>query len=63
MDKLAHLLKHWQDHNEEHVANYRTWADRAAGAGEVEVADLLREAADITGQVTALFAKALKGLK
>ncbi len=62
MEKLSHLLKHWQDHNEEHVADYRQWADKAEASGRTETAALLREAAEISARVTELFARAKAAL-
>jgi hypothetical protein len=58
MEKLAHLLEHWQSHNQDHVSSYRNWADRAEAAGNTEAAALLRQAAEITETVTGLFARA-----
>lgn len=62
MEKLAHLLGHWQEHNQEHEANYRSWADKAEAAGRGEAADLLRQAAKVTDQVSDLFARAKASL-
>ena len=57
-DKLAHLLHHWQEHNQEHSANYLSWAEKAEAAGHKEAAELLRQAARTTDEVTELFIKA-----
>lgn len=62
MDKLAHLLEHWQGHNTDHVTDYRDWAEKAGAAGKAETADLLRQAAEATDRVTSLFAQALKAM-
>lgn len=62
LEKLPHLLEHWREHNDEHAANYRNWADRAAAAGKTASADLLRQAATVTDQVSALFDEAKKKL-
>ena len=32
-DKLRTLLPHWIEHNAEHSAEFRQWAERAGGAG------------------------------
>ena len=58
MDKLAHLLEHWQGHNNDHAANYRSWAKKARQAGLAETAALLNEAARATDSITEMFAKA-----
>jgi hypothetical protein len=31
-DKLGVLLPHWIEHNEQHAAEFRDWADRAGPA-------------------------------
>ncbi|MBU2551472.1 MAG: hypothetical protein KKB20_23880 [Proteobacteria bacterium] len=63
MDKLAHLLEHWREHNDEHAANYESWADKAARAGHKETAALLRQAAQATQQISDLFSRAKKAIK
>jgi len=44
-DKLSTLLAYWLEHNQEHGAEFREWADRIA-AEQSEVAQRLRRAAD-----------------
>ncbi len=63
MDKLAHLLDHWQHHNDDHEGNYREWSAKAKDAGLTETAEYLRQAAEATARVTALFTLALAALK
>jgi len=63
MDKLAHLLEHWREHNTEHAVNYRSWAEKAAAAGKIETAEMLRRAAAETDRLNDLFTQALSGLK
>ncbi|MEW5723533.1 MAG: hypothetical protein AB1896_10530 [Thermodesulfobacteriota bacterium] len=63
LEKLAHLLEHWREHNDEHAVNYRTWADKAEAAGRSEAARLLREAAEATTQVNGLFTRARAALE
>ncbi|MFH1090027.1 MAG: hypothetical protein V1742_00510 [Pseudomonadota bacterium] len=62
MDKLAHLLEHWQEHNNDHAANYRSWADKAEESGKTEASGLLRQAANVTDQVTEIFTRAAEAL-
>ncbi len=62
MDKLSHLLSHWQEHNNDHATNYRSWADKAEEAGLGEAADLLRQAAEATDKITDLFVRALAAI-
>lgn len=63
MDKLAHLLSHWREHNNDHASNYRNWADKANGSGKLEAAVFLRQAADMTDHISEIFAKAEEALK
>jgi len=44
-EKLHHLLEHWVEHNEEHAAEFREWADKAKTLGETAVSDDILEAA------------------
>ena len=50
-DKLVKLLDHWIQHNDHHAEDYRKWARDARENGQVEVADLLGAAADLTGAI------------
>ena len=63
MEKLAHLLAHWRAHNDEHAANYRTWAQRAEAAGQKDAARFLSQAADDTDKISKLFEDARDSLK
>ena len=62
MEKLAHLLGHWNEHNDDHAANYRSWAEKAKNAGHADVADLLQQAAQNTLELNDLFNKAKAAL-
>ena len=37
LEKLRILLKHWIEHNKEHGEEFREWAEKARGIGEVAV--------------------------
>lgn len=43
--KLNSLLSYWLEHNQEHGAEFREWADKMA-ADQKDVAEQLRRAAD-----------------
>ena len=43
LKKLNALLAYWLEHNEEHAAEFREWADKVPAA-QKEVADLLSQA-------------------
>ena len=45
VDKLRVLLPHWIEHNAEHAAEFRTWANRARAAGEDHLAQRIESAA------------------
>lgn len=46
-EKLSVLIQHWISHNEEHAQEYRKWADRLEAEGLVEIAEPIRQAADL----------------
>ncbi|HCY86157.1 MAG TPA: zinc transporter [Desulfobacteraceae bacterium] len=51
-DKLATLFAHWIDHNDSHMDNFVSWADKARAAGFDDVAASLEEAGRLSGDVT-----------
>jgi hypothetical protein len=51
-EKLVKLLDHWVQHNDQHAEDYRKWARDARENGQVEVADLLVSAAELTGSIS-----------
>jgi len=44
-EKLEHLLPHWIEHNEEHAAEFRQWAEKARQSGLAGIPDEMNEAA------------------
>lgn len=58
--KLKILLPHWAEHNAEHARTYLEWAQKAESAGADELAMVLRQIAEETGKLDALFEKAKK---
>lgn len=44
--KLRILLPHWIEHNDEHAASFREWADKAREMGLEEVARRIEEAVE-----------------
>jgi rubrerythrin len=61
-EKLAKLLGHWVQHNEEHAKSYELWATRAKESGLEKVASLLETAAEKTRAADADFKAALEVL-
>ena len=57
IDKLRVLLPHWIEHNGEHAAEFRAWAERAGPAK-----DALLDAARLLEQANARLESALHGL-
>jgi hypothetical protein len=60
--KLRVLLPHWIEHNAEHAAEFRNWAERARAAGQEEVADEIDTAAKELGWVNEALSAALEKL-
>ena len=60
--KLNSLLSYWLEHNREHGAEFREWADRIA-ADQRDVAGQLRQAADKMAEADECLEKARNLLK
>jgi hypothetical protein len=61
-DKLRVLLPHWIEHNAEHAAEFRNWAEKARAAGQEEVAEEIALAAKELGWVNEALSTALDKL-
>jgi hypothetical protein len=61
-DKLRVLLPHWIEHNAEHAAEFRLWAEKARAAGQKEVAEEIDTAAKELGWVNEALSAALRQL-
>jgi len=57
--KLHHLLEHWLEHNREHYENYAGWAAKAEAWGDADLAAALKEIADRTRDLDAVFERAI----
>jgi hypothetical protein len=60
--KLSSLLSYWLEHNKEHGAEFREWADKMAPE-QKEVAGQLRQAADSMAEADGYLEKARSLLK
>jgi hypothetical protein len=58
LHKLHHLIEHWIEHNEGHIASYEEWAARADAMDKPEIAAVLREVAGKTRELNKLFVRA-----
>jgi hypothetical protein len=61
-DKLRALLPHWIEHNAEHAAEFRNWAEKARAAGQEEIAEEIDTAAKELGWVNEALRAALEKL-
>ena len=62
-EKMTKLLAHWIRHNDDHAQSYRDWADKARAAGLADAAATLDQVAEMTGEITGKFQKALDQVK
>jgi hypothetical protein len=62
LDKLRVLLPHWIEHNAEHAAEFRNWAEKVRTAGEEEIAEEIDTAAKELGWVNEALSAALETL-
>jgi len=62
LDKLRVLLPHWMEHNGEHAAEFRDWAERALLADREDAAWHIKIAAERLEQANEALAAALEKL-
>jgi len=62
LEKLGALLPHWMEHNAEHGAEFRTWANRARDAGRVAAAAEIDQAAAALDRANEALRAALRDL-
>lgn len=61
LEKLRHLLEHWIEHNHEHIAKYKEWAERVRDDRE-DVARLIDESIEFFERGNDALKKALERL-
>ena len=61
-EKLVKMISHWIKHNEDHVLNYRNWAEKAKANGNEKTAEFLEEAAEMSQAINEKFEAALATL-
>ena len=61
-EKLDRIIRHWIKHNEDHVLNYRNWAEKAKANGNEKTAEFLEEAAEMSQAINEKFEAALATL-
>jgi len=62
IEKLRVLLPHWLEHNQEHAAEFASWADKASAAGQEAVDRELHRAAEAMRQANDALQTALAEL-
>jgi hypothetical protein len=61
-EKVRVLLPHWIEHNAEHAAEFRRWAEKVRAAGQEEVAEEIALAAKELEWVNEALSSALEKL-
>ena len=61
-DKLRVLVPHWIEHNAEHAAEFRDWAQKARAAGGTRAAEEIEAAAQKLDEANAALNAALHEL-
>ncbi len=61
-ENLSHLIEHWIEHNETHIANYKEWAQKAKVDGFLEAAENMLDAATKITEANECLRKAKAGL-
>jgi D-serine dehydratase len=57
-ERLLILIDHWINHNQEHIAQYLSWAQKMEEADLKDVADRLKQASDLISQANREFSAA-----
>ena len=63
VEKVSVLVHHWISHNDEHAEEYRKWAEKLEEEGLVEIAEPIRQAADLILSSNAHFRSAKEKLE
>ncbi len=50
-EKLNKLFAHWIKHNDDHIKTYEKWSKEAEKNGFKEIATLIRDVSDMTGEI------------
>lgn len=61
-DKLAHLIRHWVEHNDGHRTSYLEWRDKLEGEGLPRTYAALGAIADLTEEMNQHLREALDEL-
>jgi len=61
--KLRTLLNYWIEHNKEHSQEFREWAGKAKGLGEVEASKEMLQAAQEMDKASESLSQALRRLE
>jgi hypothetical protein len=62
-EKLLTVIKHWVEHNEDHLEDYRKWAETAGGLGLPSVKAEIEAAVDNLSQSSQHLKKAMKTME
>ncbi|GAB4245424.1 MAG: hypothetical protein Kow00129_05350 [Thermoleophilia bacterium] len=62
-EKLAHLIRHWIDHNEGHRRSYLEWRDKLEGQNLPRTYSALGHIADLTREMNQSLRDALDELE
>ena len=62
-EKIKILLNHWIENNKEHSQEFREWAEKAKGLGEIETCDDILEAAQEMDKANEALLRALRTLE
>ena len=61
--KMIKLLEHWIKHNDDHAKTYRKWAEKAQDKDMSKAASLLKDAAEMTLDISKKFEEAAEIIK
>jgi len=58
-ERIEKIITHWIKHNDDHIKNYKDWADKASLENLSEVSVILNEVAEMSHEINNKLNKAL----
>ena len=62
-EKMPIIIKHWIEHNESHIEEYRQWAEKAGEMGLDGIKSRITEAMEAMAQSNSILKEAQKELE
>jgi hypothetical protein len=58
-ERIEKIISHWIKHNDDHIQNYKDWAEKASQENLPEVSEILKDVAGLSLTINEKLKKAL----